>query len=1252
MAELNILGPWVGPGEERTAKRLVAGLPASWHILAGRKLPGSGREDVDFIVIGERKIFVIEEKFWGPSVITGDQYWTVKGQERKTPVDAATGKAKRVAGFLNSRLAVYKAHVTGQAVLGAVILSYPDVNLVNGFGADPSEEILTLDSACEELIAADAAAVHNLAPARSAVIALLTNEPSRDNTIKWIGDYRVTKVRPQIGKASCFLAEHPITHDHAELRCYPRYEWGEDDASAFVEREVAALQKLADLHRTFRFSAPFDFDKRAWFVVPVIRPKGITNLRDLVTARAGEEPPSAVDVAPIMADAFRALATVHDEGVVHRILSPERVWIDRRGAVLFSDFFLAKLEGEQTIVLFAEEDSTSVASRAPECAASVQFATTASDVYALAACMVGWWMRTPDTNIDAMLAWLSGQGRAGDLLSACLAANPEVRPTPEYVSSEFKDMARKKPAVVQVVEFEPGALIFGRYSVQRSIGEGGSATAWLAFDTNLNINVVLKQYHDVRAYSLAASEFASAHQANHPNCARLWDKQDYGQAGFVVQDYVPGTSLAERVAFHPASFGAAEVRRVAFSLLETLGYLHARNFVHGDVTPSNVIVDDAWNPKLIDFGLAVSIGDAATGMTRATAAPEILNGQPCSPLSDLYSMCCSLLRLTLHRDPYAESITSRVERVPVELSPEELATLDPELIAVLQALFEGIASDVEDRPSTALALEERIRTAAPRPIETPTAAEQTCGELARITNPTVESIRKLYRGSRAGNAGNRGLDDEFALATYVPTKLDTTLAPRIREGLLRVVLLTGNPGDGKTSFLVKVFDDLRQHGGVVEHRDEAGWRVTLDGKSFAAVYDASESHGDLSSDDLIRQAFASDKETHTALIAINDGRLLQFFTDYAHEFPEIEKALRRRRSGVANDLESVAVVDLKTRSLANHSGLGLGIAIADTFTADHWWTACGTCQSKAVCPILDNARQLQGSARESVGELLLTSHLRGRRRATFRDVRSALAWLITADLSCEDVHASRESGKDLRRGSRHQIHDLAFDAESSDYLVQEWAELDPANACAPSAERDLRELMLSDTAWSGLALHEVQRRAFFAGAHPLWRRQLRSYRHFDEFLDMLHAPDTALQRVLLGMSRICGAAKFDERGLAIGEQHPGADWAVLKVIPEDQFELSAAVVPEEYVEAASDHLRLAHRGGARIGLPLDTVEVVLRAADGELFGDAASEPIRQEILSFAARLRRQISSDVLIVDPTGSPSRATLVAGKIEWVNA
>jgi len=503
------------------------------------------------------------------------------------------------------------------------------------------------------------------------------------------------------------------------------------------------------------------------------------------------------------------------------------------------------------------------------------------------------------------------------------------------------------------------------------------------------------------------------------------------------------------------------------------------------------------------------------------------------------------------------------------------------------------------------------------------------------------------------------MDDEFAVATYVPTRLDLSLLPAVVAGQIDVVLLTGNPGDGKTSFLVAVRQALLDEGGQLLRDDESGWVISMRGRTFATVYDASESHEALTSDDLVHAALRPvEQGGHTALLAVNDGRLLQFFTDYRHEYPAIAREVRRRMDGQEPSDDRLALVDLKQRALAGYDGRGLALEIAEVFTQPQLWTACVDCQAQGACPILRNAETMRGPAQNGVGELLLTSHLRRRRRATVRDVRSALAWLITGDLSCEEVHAAVVGGLDLTRGVNSLLPDLTFTTVSGDYLVTEWSELDPAGVIAPAVERTVRaewrrpESLLEDR----VAIDRALRLAFLEadGAALHVRRELRSYRYLDEYVHMVQSPDSdARDRILLGLSRIAGAPGFSDQGLAVGERRSGGSWAVLKLIDGGEFSLVADGGVDVYIESIADSLRLVHVGPQGVGtanlpLTLDTAELILRAADGEILGDVDSEALRQEVEAFAAKLRRQAAESALIVDPAGVAEQVMRRGGNLE----
>jgi serine/threonine protein kinase len=1265
MATLTVMGSWVGPGEERTARFLEKHLPVDWEIIAGRKLPGVDRSDVDLIVVGANLIFVVEEKAWGPTVVIGDERWWVGREERRSPLNATAHKSRVLAGIFTDRIAAFRNHVSVQRVVTpAVILSHENVTVTSTKQASPTEIILALSQSADELKRLDSSRVTDLRLARDSVVAVLKDLGGRDSRVMRLGPYRVLEEQLSIGKVICFLGEHEDTGEEVHLRCFPQAGWGEGDPAAFFRRETRALAKLADENRTWRMHPPFEEEERSWFVVPVVPPRDRRNLAESAAeedpVRPGGTLPGAVTRA-VVGDAFTGLAAVHENQLLHRILCPGRIWLGQGMRVHFSDFYLSKIEGDATVIYWAQEDPLSAPFRAPECTDSLVAATRASDVYSLAMSLACWWSGDLQMPAAAAQEWLAGVGPLGTLLIRCLDESSGNRPSALEVAGEVAAIVEEERSALLVqapiedaILFANGVRIADRYELRRKLGEGGIAISWLAYDVQREMDVVIKQLRSPEIASFARKEFNAAKGIHDRRCARVWDILDSPAPGVLVHEYMKGDSLRQRMQVGPLSLETA--RKIAVETLDILKTLHDQGKVHGDLSPGNIVIDDDARPVLIDFGLMATIGELPIGGTPSTMAPELFEGRTITAQSDIYSLACTLIQAMLGRPPYVGSTDLGQGRNSM-LNPLTQAERDQwgeEGVALLQVLFRGAEPNPEDRPPTALQFAEDIRMA--RGVSGPVPQHW-----SRQVNPTVFNLRTQYRGSRIGNVGNRGLDNDFAIDTYVNTRLDLNLLPAVMDGDLDVVLLTGNPGDGKTSFLVAVKQALVDAGGLVQRSDEAGWLITKGGRTFAVVYDASESNDGMSSDELVHSALRPlEHGAHTALIAVNDGRLLQFFTDYRHEYPELAREVRRRMDGKGIADERVALVDLKQRALAEYDGSGLALDIADRFTQLPLWKACDDCESQHLCPILRNAETLRGAARAGIGELVVTSHLRRRRRATVRDLRSALAWIITGDVSCEEVHQAAAEGKDLTRGEARLLPDLAFSANSGDYLISEWSELDPAAVIAPVVERAARTEWRQPGSISEdrVAIDRALRLAFLEaeGSNLQVRRELRSYRYLDEYISIVQEPnDAARDRILLGLSRISGAPGFSGSGLAIGERSGNGSWAVLKQIDASEFVVSPGGGSDTYVESIHDRVSLVPVGASGLGtanlpLTLDTAELILRAADGEILGDAYSEALRQEVEAFAAKLRRQLADSALIVDPAGVAERVTRVGGTLERV--
>jgi len=1255
MAKLYVMGDWIGPGEERTANFLKENLPNDFFVVAGRKLPGKLRTDVDLIVIGMNEIFVLEEKSWGPYVEAGDVYWKSNSHERKSPMDGVTHKAKEVAGLLTSRIPDYKNYVAKQKVVsGGLIMSHPDLVLVTNRYGDDSELIMKLSDSTVEIMKLDTRRQTKLSTVRDSVLKVLTELPSRDAAVTTIGPYKELRRDVPIGRAYTFIGVHEITNQEVLLRCYPRSEWGDGDPTQFFLREFKALQRVEGLGRTWACQPPIIDEARDWFVVPIVSAKSVRNLADSIK---NDDPQRVNGILPIevalsvVEDAFAGLATLNAESLVHRIICPERIWLDVGMRVKFSDLYLARITGDESIILWAESDPISEKYRAPEVGDTLVVASHQSDIYSLALSLAYWMKGSLNAEFDTLQEWLGSQGELGQILLSCLNDEPAKRSTATQVAGLVKAIREQgqTPPDETFIEklIEPGVLIANRYEIIRKLGEGGSAVSWLADDRQRVCHVVLKHLKSEDVAKESMKEFKVAAKISVRGCARVWDINSVPAPGIIVHEYIEGQSLKDRVLTEPLSTDLA--RLVTLEILGILEELHSQDIVHADLNAGNVIVGDDWTPTLIDFGLAAAVGADPRGFTPATAAPEVRQRQPLSVQSDLYSLASTILLLMLGRPLTADSSTVKdgIPFLPIFLTPAERIQWLPDGTAFMEALFEALAPNPAERPPSAKNLADKIRRSLG--VVTPDYAAD-----PSVVNPVVNELRSQYRGSRLGNANNRGLDTAFAVDTYVPTNLDTVLVPAILNGNLDLVCLTGNPGDGKTSFLVALRKELLDDGGQILEEDEAGWTIKLNGRTFTSVYDASESHEHLSSDELVHKAIDPllSGNDHTALLAINDGRLLQFFTDYTHEFEELAAEVKSQVNEKISRNQRIEIIDLKSRSLSDFQGLGLAQQIIQSFTNPKLWETCNKCIAQSACPIYENVAYLRSHASDAIAELVLTSHLRRRRRATIRDFRSALAYVITGDRSCDEIKNSLLEGQDLRVDALSMMPDLVFDAHSADYLVQEWSELDPGRIIAPLSERFLREDPLTSKHLRNepdLVLRDI--RSLFmnrAESDSQYFEELRSYRYFDEYVQALQSPSVEFSdRLLLGMSRMIGSPGFSGKGLGIGETQIDGLWSVIKVIESNEFEIVVNSKSSQYIESIPDSIILRHTRGSEMVLTLDSAEMILRCADGEILGDVDSEAVKREVASYAQKLLRQRVQEVIVVDPTGVPETISLDQGKL-----
>ncbi|HEX5592595.1 MAG TPA: serine/threonine-protein kinase [Solirubrobacterales bacterium] len=189
-----------------------------------------------------------------------------------------------------------------------------------------------------------------------------------------------------------------------------------------------------------------------------------------------------------------------------------------------------------------------------------------------------------------------------------------------------------------------GELLKGRYRLERTLGRGGMAAVWLGHDEVLERPVAVKVLSDTIAtdpdfVARFRREAQTAASLSHPNLVGVYDYSDEDERPYLVMQFVPGENLAERL----QRGEAVDCDKLARELLEALDHIHSVGILHRDIKPANIIIEPDRTAKLIDFGIALPADATAltgTGLILGTeryAAPEVMEGEPATERSDLYS---------------------------------------------------------------------------------------------------------------------------------------------------------------------------------------------------------------------------------------------------------------------------------------------------------------------------------------------------------------------------------------------------------------------------------------------------------------------------------------------------------------------------------------------------------------------------------------------------------------------------------------
>lgn len=264
------------------------------------------------------------------------------------------------------------------------------------------------------------------------------------------------------------------------------------------------------------------------------------------------------------------------------------------------------------------------------------------------------------------------------------------------------------------VELESGTLLAGSYRIERELGRGGMAAVYVAEDRKHHRKVAVKVLRPELAANLGAERFQreieTAARLTHPHILTIHDSGEAGGLLFYVMPYVEGESLRQRLD-REGELPVGDAVRIARHVADALAYAHAREVIHRDVKPENILLEGR-HAVLADFGIARAVGAAGgdrltkAGLAVGTPAymsPEQGAGEESvDGRADAYALGCVLHEMLAGRPP----LTGRTARATLARrlteSPPALRhlreTVPPELERAVQR---AIARSPADRFPTA-----------------------------------------------------------------------------------------------------------------------------------------------------------------------------------------------------------------------------------------------------------------------------------------------------------------------------------------------------------------------------------------------------------------------------------------------------------------------------------------------------------------------------------------------------------------------
>ena len=265
-------------------------------------------------------------------------------------------------------------------------------------------------------------------------------------------------------------------------------------------------------------------------------------------------------------------------------------------------------------------------------------------------------------------------------------------------------------------------IINDRYQIIKTLGEGGMANVFLAYDKILGRNVavkILKQEYekDEKFIRRFQREALSASNLSHPNIVEMYDfGEDNGQ-NYLVMEYVDGKTLKQLIRKR-GKLTITEVIDIMLQITDGMSHAHDSYIIHRDIKPQNIMILENGMIKITDFGIAMAINSTQLTQTNSIMGsvhylpPEQANGKGSTIKSDIYSMGILMYELLTGEIPYKGDVAVEIALKHIKEPLPSIKEVLPSLPQTIEnIILKATAKNPKNRYNDAREMHDDIKTA-------------------------------------------------------------------------------------------------------------------------------------------------------------------------------------------------------------------------------------------------------------------------------------------------------------------------------------------------------------------------------------------------------------------------------------------------------------------------------------------------------------------------------------------------------------